>query len=361
MSLFHQNNGSWPRYPWPQGKDGHLVINKNTVMTSAQISKDWNTITVLPYVTLTINGDGEIPTIGCLYDFIINGSIKYNNNIHSNGGTWFVNTPNKKLLTYKIIQNLGGSGGDEHLQNVQGGLGTNGYGGGGAGGTCALNPNYGWCNGGYGGSNNGNGSTNTVQGGRPGGSGDVTQGTGGNGGNGTYSSYYTPPSGDTPGYWTYVGTGGNGGSGGGSGGGGGGQVNGGGGCVATGGGGGGGMKGAHGGGLYIKALNILGSGSISVAGDNGFVGGHGGNSIMAGTGGSTGGGGGGGGAGGSGGSLWIDYGGIISNLMIFSAAAGVGGSGGAAGTNAPGDGNPPSNAGGQGIAGNIGNLLITRI
>jgi len=349
---------------YPRGIDGYLIVNAQTtpVYLQSGITRDYEAIIIDSGCTLIISGGNQNPTIlNCKGDCTINGTIRANL-VNNDGGTYVSATPDGIPLTYTVTQvgaGDGGRGGGWLGSLTYAGLGGagvspsfEGYGGGGGGG--GGNSAYGAAAGGRGGAGNSSGQD---------GSGGVhgVAGVGGStGGNGNGGNAY------------------NGGAGGGSGGGGGGGT---GGYANTGiggGGGGGGNKGYHGGGIFIRAQNIIGNGKINVSGQDGWNGGHGGAGYNGG-GGYGGGGGGGGGAGGSGGTIWLYYKTSISSTLTYTRtntslvplfpSYGIGthpllgttGSGGSGGSSDPGGTNwGGSTAGGNGSNGYNGTVTIAQ-
>jgi hypothetical protein len=306
-------------FTWPFGSHGPLVVNSGALVTlEANQVYDFSSITIENGGILQFTqSQGGWTILGCAGDAIINGTIQAINGGHNSGNfTAYAPASNGNSageeLTYSIVQSTGGSGGGS---DVTGGYiggtdpGPYGNGGGGGGFGAGVNGSIG---------KGGDGSINTEQ--QAGGLGALVFFQ--NGTNGPASSYQNT------------------------------------GMAPYGGGGGGGSRGLHGTGLYLRAQgSILGSGTITVAGQNGGKGGNGGSATdSAGSGQAFySGGGGGGGAGGSGGSIVLRYKGTFSNTLTLGAAEGMGGSGGAAGsvTGTGGSIGVPGSTGQNGSTGSI--------
>jgi hypothetical protein len=291
---------------WPFGTLGDLVINSGqTVNLAAGQSYDYNSITINSGGVLNITGKGII-LLGSVNNFVINGSIT-SSTFDDCSAAFSLTDPDVNAVSPITVSyaytpaGSGGNGGNGPGGNawsggMSGGAGCCGLGGGGGGGgggawgggCCGMNF--------YGG-----------RGGTCGGGGDFSYGNGN-----VYQFHYNGGAGMI----TY----GNGGSaaagsiGGGSGGGAGskGVFN----NAPFSGhsGGGGGMKGLHKNSLYIRTKSsVMGSGSINVAGTNGFNGGTGGSPTVCDVYQPGSGGGGGGGSGGSGGEVNIKF--KVSNSL----------------------------------------------
>lgn len=298
-----------PSPVWPLGSDGALHITTgNTVTLSPGTTYDYSSITIDVGGTLNVSeyyGDPVI--IGCSGNFILNGTLAYNNSDGYNV-YWDVFAPNGQEFSYSTSSGLGGgyggngiTGGGESPGSGDGGTGGDGY--------SDVDGQYG---GGGGGSGNPHGAS----------------GSGGESFNGNPTSFDD---------W-------------------------------YGGGGGGGQLGICGGGLLVVVKgNISGVGTVDISGGTGGAGGSGGNAgqdVSHGQsdpfpqGGSIGGGGGGGGNGGDGGRFQCNYHGTNTQLWTINLNGGSGGSGGPGGGGYNGGFNTDGSNGDDGSPGNNGTSSI---